>query len=216
MKITRKNNIDAILVPGGGLTETGQLPLWTRRRLDRALELHNDQFIITLSAGTVHKPPAIDAQGFPLFECTAAANYLIEKGTDPKKILREHASYDTIGNAYFARVIHTDPRQWRRLLVITSEFHVRRTQEIFNWIFSLDRLGRPYEMEFMAVTDEGIGPKIIQARIQKEQRALQNVRQLKANIKTLKQFHEWLFVSHGAYSLAAGPHRESGDLLKSY
>jgi hypothetical protein len=64
---------DAILIPGGGVREGGLLPSWVRCRLDRALELHRGEFVIALSAGTPHRPPPLDDNGFPIFESVAAA-----------------------------------------------------------------------------------------------------------------------------------------------
>jgi len=40
------------------------------------------------------------------------------------------------GNAFFARLIHVEPRRLMRLLVTTSEFHSERTEEIFRWLFN--------------------------------------------------------------------------------
>jgi hypothetical protein len=207
---------DALLIPGGGFTETGDLPKWTKRRLDRAAELWNGEYVITLSASTVHKPPELDSGGFPVYECTAAAHYLIAKGVQAAKILREHASYDTIGNAYFSRVMHTDPRHWRKLLVITSEFHIKRTEEIFRWVFSLNDPQPPYSIEFVSVTDKGIEPKILLPRIKKEKASLADVAALKKRIRTLQDFHDWLFTSHGAYSVSTKPKRHRGDILETY
>ena len=44
---------------------------------------------------------------------------------------------DTIGNAAFARLMHSDIRGWRSLLVITSASHMARTRRIFDWVFTL-------------------------------------------------------------------------------
>ena len=51
------------------------------------------------------------------------------------RILAETCSYDTIGNAFFARTVHTDPRGLRRLLIVNSKFHMPRTEAIFRWVF---------------------------------------------------------------------------------
>src|ERR1700682_5838027 len=129
---------DAILIPGGGVREGGLLPSWVLRRLDRAVQLRRDAYIETLSAGTTHRPPPLDEGGFPIFESVAAARYLIGAGIPPEHILTETHSYDTVGNAFFSRVLHVDLRGFRRLLVITSDFHLARTQAAFNWIYGLE------------------------------------------------------------------------------
>ena len=130
-------SVEATLIPGGGLTATGEVPSWVAARLDRAIAMYQGEYLIPLSAGTTHKPPPLDEQGFPVLEAIAAARYLAEQGIPPARILPEICSLDTIGNAYFARVIHTDPLGLSTLRVITSAFHMPRTQAIFEWVFHI-------------------------------------------------------------------------------
>lgn len=207
---------DAVLVPGGGVYAHGALPLWTQRRLDYAINHHQGAYIITLSAGTTHKPPPLDPDRYPIFESVAAANYLTQKGISPEKILVETSSYDTIGNVYFSRMIHIDPLHLKRLLVVTSEFHMPRTQAIFEWLYGLDGLPQDYHLEFQVVTDEGIDVKLLDARRAKEAKSLKNVRALAQRILTIQDFHTWLFQKHGAYAVAQPVERVSGDILKTY
>ena len=106
------NAFDAILIPGGGLLPDGKPPRWVRERLDKAIEIADARFFVTLSRGTVHKAPPLDERGFPIDESTASAMYLLDRGVPEDRILTETASLDTIGNAYFSRVIHIDPWRW--------------------------------------------------------------------------------------------------------
>ena len=99
---------DAVLIPGGGLTSSGGLMPFVRARLDSALA-HSADLYIPLSAGTPHRPPPLDAHGYPIFEAIPAAQYLHERGVPKSRNLAETCSYDTIGNAFFARTVHTDP-----------------------------------------------------------------------------------------------------------
>ena len=119
---------DAIIVPGGGLEEDGQPYDFVRARLDAAL-LHDaeTEAYIVLSRGTTHKPPPRNARGFPVDESVASAQYLVEHGVEPSRILQDTWSVDTVGNVAFTRLMLVEPRGWRRLLVITSEFHMPRT-----------------------------------------------------------------------------------------
>lgn len=62
-------------------------------------------------------------------------------------MLKEVASYDTIGNGYFAATIHAIPAQWRTLGIVTSDFHMPRSRAIFEAVFdavevSLNQAGR--------------------------------------------------------------------------
>jgi hypothetical protein len=189
---------DAILVPGGGVREGGALPPWVCRRLDLAAELHGGSRIVTLSAGTPHRPPPLDAAGFPIFESIAAARYLIAAGVPPDRLLTETHSYDTIGNAYFSRVIHAEPLRFRRLLVITSDFHLPRTRAAFEWIYRLTPCPL-YELSFQGAGDGDMDAGALRHRVSKEQSSLETLAPLAARLTTLNAFHRWLFTEHAAY-----------------
>jgi hypothetical protein len=208
---------DAVIIPGGGLRKGGTLPEWVKNRLDKALHVAEGARIITLSAGTPHKPPPLDSAGNPILECVAGAAYLRDRGYPPQLLLMENASYDTIGNAYFARVMHVDPAGFRRLCIITSEFHMPRTEAIFRWVFSLTPSLVSYDLTFVAVPDVGMTTDVQEVRRRKEQRSLESLGLLQGEHKTLASFHQWLFTEHTAYALEK-PLREKADslLLETY
>jgi hypothetical protein len=189
---------DAVLIPGGGLTPSGVLTPFVRARLDRALA-HSADLYIPLSAGTTHLPPALDSRGYPIFESIPAAQYLHERGVPKSRILAETCSYDTIGNAFFARTVHTDPRGLRRLLIVNSEFHMPRTEAIFRWVFgAAPDCG--YDLAFEASEDIGLSPESLKARAERESASLAQVWGLASNIVTLSGIHQWIFAEHGAYA----------------
>ena len=141
----RSRRPDAIVVPGGGQAEAyaGPTPPHMVARLDLAAKLYHaaqapKPRIICLSGGTPHKPNPRDARGFDSKESTASARYLIsEHDVPPADVLEEAFSLDTIGNAYFLRVWHTDVAGYRSLLVVNNAFHLPRTRAIFDHVFSL-------------------------------------------------------------------------------
>jgi DUF218 domain len=212
-------NYDAILIPGGGVREGGLLPSWVKRRLDLAVELFDGSYIVTLSAGTTHRPPPLDEYGFPIFESVAAAKHLVNLGVPRDRILVETQSYDTIGNAYFSRVIHIDPQRFRRLLVITSDFHLARTQFVFNWVYGLAPKSCLYNLDYRSVSDPGMEEAVLQNRMQKERSSLQSLKTLTDQLATMQDFHQWLFTEHNAYSASAsgfGERKVGGLTLRSY
>ena len=212
------SNFDAILVPGGGVYAGGRLPQWSINRLDRALELADGAAIITLSAGTTHKAPPLNLSARPIIESVAAAGYLLQRGYPKELILAETASYDTIGNAYFARVMHTDPAGFRKLLVITSTFHMPRTGAIFRWIFTAPPIDSAYDVSFEAVPDAGLPPDALEARYAKERASLASLLPRIPAYPTLASIHHWLFTEHAAYAIGMQPETagNSPALLRSY
>lgn len=207
---------DVILVPGGGVRQDGELPPWIKRRLDLAVQISGSEPILALSAGTVHRPPPLDKRGFPVFESTAALHYLMKKGIEPSRILTETCSYDTIGNAYFSRVIHVDPAGFKKICVITSDFHLPRTEAIFRWVYGMDVPRRFFQMTFKSVPDSGIPKASLNARADREKRSLSQLEETRKRIRSLKQLHNWLYTNHAAYAVWRRIHRETGDILNTY
>jgi hypothetical protein len=170
-----------------------------------------------LSAGTKYRPPPLDDAGFPIFESANAARYLIHAGVPAESILTETCSYDTIGDAFFCRVIHTDLRGLRKLLVITSDFHLPRTEAVFKWIFSLHPLPVAYELEFESVSDPEMDPNLRRVRIEKEARSFASLGDLPKRFTRMADFHNWLFTQHGAYRAQAHEGSRLDDLtLRTY
>jgi uncharacterized SAM-binding protein YcdF (DUF218 family) len=207
---------DAVLILGGGVRERAELPPWAQARFDRALERANGEVFVCLSAGTTHRPPPLD-HGYPILESVAGARYLMTQGIAPDRIRIEALSLDTIGNAYFAKLLHVDPAKWSRLLVVTSEFHMPRTRAIFEWVFGFEA-GR-YSVEFDASPNTGMSDTVLALRSEKERRSLNGLQLLRQKIHSLPQLHEWMFSEHGAYSAAGRCKQASGhdpDLVDSY
>ena len=127
---------DAILVLGGGVCEGGELPPWVVRRFDRALEVGGAAPLVCLSAATVHRPSPLNVERYPILESVAGAAHLLARGVSAERIEVEASSYDTIGNAYFSKLLHVDPAGWRSLAIVTSEFHMPRSRAIFEWVLA--------------------------------------------------------------------------------
>jgi hypothetical protein len=210
---------DAILIPGGGVRQAGQLPPWVRSRFDLAIARHTGGYLIALSAGTTHRPPPLDASGFPILESVAGARYLVERGVPADRILTETHSYDTVGNAWFSRVIHAQPLALRRLLVVTSHFHLARTRAVFEWVYSLEPRAVPFELAFEGSPDTGMDAEVLAGRTARERRGLDAIAQVARGIAGVREFHRWLFGEHAAYCASASAFRQApaGDCtLESY
>jgi uncharacterized SAM-binding protein YcdF (DUF218 family) len=208
---------DCIFIPGGGLLPDGSLPAWTIARLQRAIvKQPQTRWIAFLSGGTVHKPPPLDKEGYPIFESRAAAAYLVKNGIAPDQLLTEISSYDTIGNAYFSRLLFSDPGQFQEILVITSEFHLSRTEAAFNWIYGLEPRTLDYQLNYESTPNDGLSDKILSARVSREKKSLKALIPLRKKIKTVSTFQNWFYTEHGAYSVQAQPENISGEILESY
>ena len=207
---------DAIVIPGGGLTSAGRLPPWVEARFERALAIWKGEIFIPLSAGTTYRPLALTASGQPRFEAHAGAEWLLHRDVPEQLILPETLSYDTIGNALFARLLHTDPRGLRRLHVISSEFHLPRCQSIFDWVYSLS--AADYTITYESTPNVGISPQGLGARLGKEAAGTERVQFLRTKIRSLTDLHRWIYSEHDAYraSRPAWHSEADGAWLESY
>lgn len=213
----KKSNFDVIFIPGGGLESNGTPHEWVKRRLDQALKLQTGkELLIPLGSGTPHKSPVLDKSGLQIKECVAMADYLVKHGINKKRIFVDKFSDDTIGNGYFSRLFFADPFNFKKILVITSNHHMPRVKAIFEWIYSLTPKKNQYHLDFISVSDVGIDSAVIQARVQKEKRSLRNILILRKKVKTLKDFHRWLFTQHAVYAYGLKIKKVSPKTLKTY
>lgn len=131
---------DAIIILGGGVGEKGELLSSTKERVDKLLENKNifGSIPVILSGRygfrIEYKP--VTAEAGAMKKYLQLAGWL-------SKIYLEEKSLDTIGNAYFSKQI-IDKYGWRRLLVITSDYHIKRTRWIFRKIFN-----KKYKINFL-------------------------------------------------------------------
>jgi len=164
--------------------------------------------VLLLGAGTPHKRPVLDAAGFVLHESTAYASFLMRRGLPASHLLKETSSYDTVGNAYFSATMHAAPAAWRRLAVVTSDFHMPRTRAIFDACYALagaDLAGDAahFALDYHPVSDEGLfAPGVLQARATKEAASAHTWRADVAPMRSLADLHAWLFATHLCYSVS--------------
>lgn len=208
---------DVILVPGGGLQTNGSPHPWVQARLDAAMAASDSAHIIPLSGGTPHKAPPLNAHGFPITEAEASARYLQQKGVEPARIRTECYSFDTVGNAYFSRLLHVQPAGFKTILVVSSQFHIERCKALFNWVYNLQSAHTTqYQLNYMAASNTGISPQLLQARQQKEAAAIASITPIMNTITTVAAFHNWLYTEHAAYATGLQPAIATGELQQSY
>ena len=201
----KAQQFDAILVLGGGvpLAPRKQLPFVAARCQAAAAVWRaaaTKPKILCLSAGTAHCPQLLDARGSVVFEATASAAELIDAGVDERDVFVETTSFDTIGNAFFARTDHCSLAGWKRLLIITSEFHMARSKAIFDWVFG----ATPHEgfsIAYLATADESLSLDAVAARAKREAASATNVREtLAPTYRTLAEVREFLVTKHDLYA----------------
>jgi hypothetical protein len=220
----------AIIIPAGGQHAAGGPPPHVLARLDRAVQMYRmspepKPFVITTGLGTPHKPCPTDAQGFHRAEAEDNARYLQQQGVPSDRILEESVSLETVGNAYFTRVLHTEVRGLRKLAVVNNRFHMPRTRHVFTHVFRIpphrDEPQTSYELDFVEVEDR-MEPEVLRARLEKEAAATPRFAPGGAwqeQTSTLREMHEWVHYENTAYAarrLLEDRAPIDPELLKSY
>lgn len=184
---------DAIIVLGGSFKDNGELQPWVYNRLDESMKYETKYFLL-LSRSTCHKPPVLDSNGYPIDECRLMAKYLIDNGVSKEKILLESWSLDTIGNAYAAFFLHCLPNYLTNNLIITSDFHMPRSETIFRKIFTLgeQQYGIIFSLNFISTKSELVIS-------QKEKNSLIDWKNKCKSINTIQELHNFIFINHDAY-----------------
>lgn len=150
---------DAILTLGNGLTGDWELPEIVSLRLKKVADLYFKKIskkIIVSGGWSINwdiegiKPSTTEAEEM--------RKVLLSLGVDDEDILKEEWSRDTIGNAYFSKVKIIKPNNFESILVVCSDFHLKRAEFLFRKI-----LDDEYQLDFLTTpTENGKDPKFIQ------------------------------------------------------
>jgi len=132
----------------------------------------------------------------PITEARAMQEYAITNGIPYDKILLDEEARDTIGNAYFPKVRIIKPRGWRNVMVVTSEFHLKRTRYVFEKVFGPD-----YNLKFIAVMS-ALPQDMFTHIINMEKKNLELTQRKIGEIPDGddKAIGEFLFTKHPAYA----------------
>jgi len=208
-----------IMILAGGLDHLGRNHPWVKDRLDLVLKLYQikPRKIFILGGGTYHKAPHYNREHFVIHESTMGAKYLIDRGVKSSDLYREWGSYDTIANGFFSLLNFGIPLNLNDFLVITSDFHMPRAREIFNWIYRLwgEKTGQEYQIDYLEVSSRYLDNDLIEARSNREQRSHQTLLKTIEQITTWEQFHNWFYQDHQAYNCNFGKVKEKIDIRTS-
>ena len=139
--------IDVIIILGGGIDRQGRISQVTKERLNgfRRNKKKFPDIPVLLSgrwSGLIKEVPKTT-------EAQAMNDYLAKRGVNPRRIYLETKSFDTIGNAVFSKQIIMEKEKrgsWKRILLVTSDWHMRRALWIFRRI-----LGKNYQITPLSV-----------------------------------------------------------------
>lgn len=129
----KRFDYDAIIVLAHHLDGDGQLNAQSRARIEAAVAAYQSKqapIIVTTGwdlHGVFNRPIA-----------DAMREFAIAKDIPPEAIHCDIHSRDTVGDAVFTKHNIVQPMGATRLLVITSDYHVARTEAIFAFVYGVD------------------------------------------------------------------------------
>jgi uncharacterized SAM-binding protein YcdF (DUF218 family) len=127
---------DALVVLGGSVNSRGEIPAFVQRRVEEAVALSRNETPIIMSGLwsflIAYVPPRSEASAMKAYALS------LSSALDPDKIKLEEASMDCLGNAYFTKTSFLEPRNWRNILLITSDYHIARATYVFRKVLGGD------------------------------------------------------------------------------
>lgn len=134
---------DAIIILGSGVNDDSTLLPIPKQRVATGIALFEQQLAPTLIM--TGKWSLFATAPYPISEAAAMAVYAVSRGVPEDAVIKEEAAMDTIGNAYYTKTAILEPRGWRSVIVLTSDFHLVRTRYIFDKV-----LGTQYDIKYVA------------------------------------------------------------------
>ena len=140
--IPEEGNYDAIVVLGAQVLPDGTPSVQLSWRLDKAVE-----------AWQMHPVPTVvcGAQGAdePMTEAEAMRDYLVARGLPEGEILLDSQSFNTNQNLQNAAVLLRDRKNVKRVLIVTSDYHVPRAMALARDLgYEAAGLGSPCKQEY--------------------------------------------------------------------
>ena len=129
------DNSLCIVILGFSLSPSGEVRDELMYRLDAGIEVaekYPNAYILVTGGGTALYAPLVK-------EADKMAEYLIEHGIDPSRIIVENESLSTSENAvYSERLIRDEYPEIRDLFIVTSDYHVPMACSIFEGWFIMN------------------------------------------------------------------------------
>lgn len=124
-------DFDAVIVLANLMSVDGELNEESKARAESAIKIYsksNARNIVT--CGWAYRPDS----NIPIAE--AFKSYIVTNSDIcPSKVITELNSRDTVGDAFFTKANLALVFGWKKIAVVTSQYHVDRTLEIFRFMY---------------------------------------------------------------------------------
>lgn len=189
---------DVIIVLGSGINKNGTLPVIAKKRVQKAIELYGagvSAKILMSGKWGAHvgfKPVTTEAE--------AMKKYAVSLGINPSKIMCEEQSRDTATNLFFARKLFIEPNKWRNIMIVTSDYHMKRVKYLAKKVFGTD-----FKVCFEE-SKSGISKRKLKQKIRKERKSMIITKIAASSIHDgdFKQIEQIITDEHPSYAKKPG------------
>lgn len=138
MTLSDNPKLKLAVIMSGGVNSDGTLPAHVASRVNMFLnKCHSYEAVIFSSRYTLNRPQRLSAQGFVISEAEAMYVFCSQAGLSTPAFI-ENFSTDTIGSGLFcADMVKNLGLKPDVVDVFTSDFHSKRSLEVFKWSFGL-------------------------------------------------------------------------------
>ncbi|KYK27649.1 MAG: hypothetical protein AYK19_06490 [Theionarchaea archaeon DG-70-1] len=147
---------DAIIILSGRLTPDRKLDRESKLRVQKGVELFKKEVsdCVIMNGGPGLFTEETDGgrcvpRGNHPVQCEVMRDYAVSLGVPRDKILMQDYSSDTVGEAYFVKEMFLFPMNLKDIIIVTSNYHIKRAKKIYKHI-----LGSDYSIEFVGVKTE--------------------------------------------------------------
>ncbi|MBW2997901.1 YdcF family protein [Candidatus Woesearchaeota archaeon] len=118
---------------GGGI-KNKKLSKTSRKRVNLAYNLLKEEILDQLVLSGKFSSDEIHEKT----EAELLKKFLIDRGIKERQLILEDNSRDTLENAIYCKELFMNKSLNRKIVLITSDYHVRRAMEIFKYVFGTD------------------------------------------------------------------------------
>ena len=124
------------------------------------------------------------------------------------------ARMSLIGNAWFATTLFLIPNHWKNIVLITSDFHIERSQLVFKDIMKLC-LTEHHTIQCIATPTMSMDKEVLSLRMSREAKSRENWKNTMNDIHTMSDFAKWFYLKHDAYSCSSFNIQSGSDNIGS-
>ena len=121
---------NCIIVLANEMDKEGNLNIESLSRIELARDsYYNNSSATLITCGWNYRKDS------RLFIGDVMKDYAVKLGIPSENIITQLNSRDTVGDAFFTKHNVIVNREWKNILVVTSDYHIERTSRIFKFIY---------------------------------------------------------------------------------